>query len=529
MYIFECVYFGNTNVMEDQLKILDKLLNSVVIADTRGNIVFVNSAFLSLFKYTNEEIIGKSISVIIPEKYREAHIKGMSRYNSTGDKRVMDAPKVKLEGLKSDGEVFPISLRLSEVELNGEKHFFSSMEDLTNLSKQEEIVKLERERVDNIARFPEENPSLVFRLSKEKKVLYHNQAVNELWSTIKSFSERKKALKYLYEKVDYLCSVRKPFSEEYNIGDRVFYVSFVPVLERYYLNVYCSDITDYSSKIKSQSRNMVKLNQELIKFSSSLDKKVKQQIGDILDSINYSKKIQKTILKNSLDKIERFIDNFVIYKPKDIVSGDFYWSYKTWGGDIYIAVGDCTGHGVPGAFLTMLANSLLNEIVITKRFRDTNKILNRLREDIMSLLQHKEDEGIKDGLDITLIKINKKKNRIEYSGANNPIYLVRDGEIKMLRTDPFSIGYETEVINDFNKEIIEINKGDRIFLSSDGYQDQFGGDKDKKLKRGPFKKLLSDTSNLPMEEQHRYLDNFIIEWMGINEQVDDITLLALEF
>jgi PAS domain S-box-containing protein len=370
--------------MEDQLKILDKLLNSVVIANTRGKIVFVNSAFLNLFKYTNEEIIGKSISIIIPEKYREGHRKGMKRYNSTGDKRVMDAPKVKLEGLKSDGEVFPISLRLSEVELDGEKHFFSSMEDLTELTKQEETTKTERDKVDNIARFPEENPSLVFRLNKNKEILYSNKPVVDLWKYIKSFGEKKKVLKYLYDKIDYLCDVKKPLAEEYKIADKTFYVSFVPVLDRYYLNVYCSDITEYVNKIKYQSRQMMKLNKELIDFTMELDKKVKNQISDIIDSINYSRNIQQTILTNSLNKIDRFVDNFVIYKPKDIVSGDFYWAYKIWTGDMIIAVGDCTGHGVPGAFLTMLANSLLNEIVITKRVRETDKILNQLREDIMT-------------------------------------------------------------------------------------------------------------------------------------------------
>jgi PAS domain S-box-containing protein len=529
MYTSLCMYTGYTNVVEDQLKILDKLLNSVVIADTRGDIVFVNSAFLNLFKYTNEEIIGKSISVIIPEKYREAHRKGMSRYNSTGDKRVMDAPKVKLEGLKSDGEVFPISLRLSEVELDGEKHFFSSMEDLTELTKQEEITKEERDKVDNIARFPEENPSLVFRLSKEKKVLYSNHPVTELWQSIKTFSERKRVLKYLHDKIDYLCDTRKSFAEEYRIGDRIFYVSFVPVLTRYYLNVYCSDITEYSNKIKSQSNQMVKLNKELIKFSLDLDKKVKQQIGDILDSIDYSKNIQQTILKNSLSKIDDFIDNFVIYKPKDVVSGDFYWSYKTWSGEMFIAVGDCTGHGVPGAFLTMLANSLLNEIVITKRYRDVDKILNQLREDIISLLSHRENGGVKDGLDITLIKISRTKNKIEYSGANNPLYHYRGGEIEMLSTDPFSIGYETEIINKFSKHSLKLKKGDRLFLTSDGYQDQFGGEKDKKLKRGAFRRLLKDTSSQSIEEQKQVLEEFLIDWMGVNEQVDDIVLMSLDF
>lgn len=523
------MYFRGTNIMENQLKILDKLLNSVAIADTRGNIVHVNSAFLKLFKYTKEEIIGKSISTIVPEKYREAHRKGMSRYNSTGEKRVMDAPKVNLEGLKSDGEVFPITLRLSEVELDGEKHFFSSMEDLTELTKQERIVKEERDKVDSISRFPEENPSLVFRLSKEKEVLYYNEPVNKLWSELKTFSERKGVLKYLHNKIDYLCDIRKPFAEEYVIGSKTYYISFVPVLERYYLNVYCSDITEYSNKIKSQSNHMVKLNKELIKFSLELDKKVKQQIGDILDSINYSKRIQETILKNSLNKINNFIDNFVIYKPKDIVSGDFYWAYKTWSGDMFIAVGDCTGHGVPGAFLTMLANSLLNEIIITKRLRDTDKILNELRVNIMSLLSHRDNEGIKDGLDITIIKISRSKNKIEYSGANNPIYLYRDGELEMLRTDPFSIGYETEIINKFSKHTLKVKKGDRVFLTSDGYQDQFGGDKDKKLKRGAFKRLLKETSIQPINEQRVSLNEFLINWMGVNEQVDDILLMSLSF
>ena len=273
----------------------------------------------------------------------------------------------------------------------------------------------------------------------------------------------------------------------------------------------------------------MKLNKELIDFTMELDKKVKNQISDIIDSINYSRNIQQTILTNSLNKIDKFINNFVIYKPKDIVSGDFYWAYKIWTGDMIIAVGDCTGHGVPGAFLTMLANSLLNEIVITKRVRETDKILNQLREDIMTLLLHREKEGVKDGLDITIIKVSKKKRRLEYSGANNPLYLYRDGEIELLRTDPFSIGYETENEESFHTHTLKLKRGDRVFLTTDGYQDQFGGDRDKKLKRGPFRSLLEDTSKLSIQEQKQSLYDFFIDWKGANEQVDDVTLLGLEF
>jgi len=517
------------NTMEDQLKILDKLLNSVVIANNRGNIVFVNSAFLNLFKYTNEEVIGKSISIIVPEKYIEAHRKGMKRYNSTGEKKVMDSPKVKLEGLKSDGKVFPITLRLSEVELDGEKHFFSSMEDLTELTKQEEITKTERDKVDNIARFPEENPSLVFRLSKEKKVLYANEPTTELWKSVKTFGERRELLKYLHGKIDYLCDVRIPFAEEYRIAGKVFYVSFVPVLTRYYLNVYCSDITGYTARIEAQSNHLINLNRQLIKFNSELDKKVKDQISDIMSSINYSKNIQNAILKNNRDRVDEFIENFILYKPRDIVSGDFYWSYRSWSGDMFIAVGDCTGHGVPGAFLTMLANSLLNEIVITKKMRDPGKILDQLRCEIISVLLHKDESGVKDGLDIILIKIDKDKRKVKYAGANNPLYLYKTGELEMLRTDPFGIGYESDYLDSFKTRTLDISKGERLFLSSDGYQDQFGGLKNKKLKRGGFKKILNSTSILPIEDQANRLEIFIDEWMGANEQVDDIVLMGINF
>lgn len=424
MCILMYMHSGYTNVMENQLEILDYILSAVVIINTEGKIVFVNDPFLELFQYKKEEILDKKIGTIIPSKYDELYQRVFRIYKNRGNGKSIDIKKDDMSGLRSDGEEIPIMFRLSQVECEEKKFFLFSIDDLSAL-------------------------------------------------------------------VD---------------------------------------------KINSQSLDLIRLSKELLSYNMELDKKVDKQVGEIkkindeiIDSIQYSKKIQQTILKNSDKRIDRFISNFIIYKPKDIVSGDFYWSYKTWSGDMYIAVGDCTGHGVPGAFLTMLANSLLNEIVITKRFRDTAKILNQLRYNVISLLSHREKDGVKDGLDITLIKIAKGKKEIEYAGANNPLFLFRNDEIEMIRTDSFSIGYETEVIEKFKKHTIKLNKGDRIYLCSDGYQDQFGGEKDKKLKRGGFKRVLKESSTLTVNKQKQYLYDFIVNWKGDKEQVDDITLMGLLF
>ena len=188
------------------------------------------------------------------------------------------------------------------------------------------------------------------------------------------------------------------------------------------------DLSNLTSKIDDQEKKLIELNENLIDYTITLDNKVDKQVGkikkindEIIDSIRYSKNIQDTILNNSSKKINKFIDNFILYIPRDIVSGDFYWSYKTWGGEMFIAIGDCTGHGVPGAFLTMLSNSLLNEIIITKRYRDTSKILTQLRNEIITLLSHKEEDGVKDGLDIVLIKISKDKKKDGVFWSQQPI------------------------------------------------------------------------------------------------------------
>ena len=152
-------------------------------------------------------------------------------------------------------------------------------------------------------------------------------------------------------------------------------------------------------------------------------------------TLQYSKKIQQTILKNSDKRIDKFISNFIIYKPKDIVSGDFYWSYKTWSGDMYIAVGDCTGHGVPGAFMSLVGANGLNSAFKEHKLSKPGLILDDLNRYANEALNKSADDSIRDGMDITLCSINSKEMKLRFAGANNPVYLIRDGELEIYKTN----------------------------------------------------------------------------------------------
>ena len=220
--------------------------------------------------------------------------------------------------------------------------------------------------------------------------------------------------------------------------------------------------------------------------------------------------------------------SFIFFQPKDVVSGDFYWVYKSSKSDIYIAVADCTGHGVPGAFMSMIGNSLLNEIIVEKKIENTAEILDLLREQIIkSLHQGEENVESKDGMDMSLCKINMVDKKIEFSGAYNSLIHVSNGELTTIKGDnqPVSLHYAES--KPFTKKIIKVEKGDMIYLYSDGYQDQFGGFKDKKFMSLKFKNLLKKISNNTSHEQYSILQKEFYLWKGSREQIDDVCVMGI--
>jgi len=223
-----------------------------------------------------------------------------------------------------------------------------------------------------------------------------------------------------------------------------------------------------------------------------------------------------------------FSDYFILYRPLDIVSGDFYW-FKQVNNYILIAAADCTGHGVPGAFMSMLGISFLNEIVIGGNERRPDIILNHLRELIKSTLSQTGKEGeSRDGMDIALCVIDLETNILEYSGAYNPLYLFRDGVLLETKADKMPVGIFLAEKESFTHNCIKIEKGDRIYIFSDGYVSQFGGLNSKKFKTKRFKEILTEIHFEPMRKQKELLNDMIVDWQGDHVQTDDILILGIK-
>jgi serine phosphatase RsbU (regulator of sigma subunit) len=247
----------------------------------------------------------------------------------------------------------------------------------------------------------------------------------------------------------------------------------------------------------------------------------------ITDSIVYAKRIQ-TALIPSLELFSDKLEHFVLYKPLDIVSGDFYWVSTQENLHVIIAA-DCTGHGVPGAFMSMLGVTMLNEIVNEKHILMPDQIIENLRQGIIkSLKQVAEEESIKDGMDIAVCVIDFEKNILWYAGANSPLYLVRGNELTHYRADkmPVAIHYKMEP---FTLHRIDIQKGDAFYIFSDGYADQFGGPKQRKFMSMQLRETLVAMSGIPMLQQGERLNEIFGEWRGDNPQVDDVTLIGVRF
>jgi len=397
----------------------------------------------------------------------------------------------------------------------------------------------------------------------------------------KSFAKNEN--KYNYEKREKeneKLKITNQLQEEKNTKQRLFLIASIvgllllsflaiAILRGYRQKRRANELLEkQKTQILDKNTELVHLNEEIglqrdeIEAQRDLVSTQKNQIENIhtevTHSIKYAQRIQTSILPNKTILDNNFTDSFVLFKPKDVVSGDFYWFTHSEEEDITIATAaDCTGHGVPGAFMSMLGVSFLKEIVNKEYITNTGLILKKLRKEIINALQQKGETGEqKDGMDMALIAFNHKTKVLQFSGANNPVYIISD-ELNIL-----SEGTEFKTFLDENNEKgknlyeikpdkmpiaiylkmdrfktheIKLKEGDMVYMSSDGYADQFGGPKGKKLKYKPFKRLLLENSCKNLEFQHNQLDKYIENWKAytdldgeVYEQVDDICIVGLK-
>jgi serine phosphatase RsbU (regulator of sigma subunit) len=284
---------------------------------------------------------------------------------------------------------------------------------------------------------------------------------------------------------------------------------------------------DMEEKVRERTAEVVRQKEEIEKQSEQIAELYEQ----VKDSILYAKRIQEAILPSKEEIDQSLKQSMVLFRPKDIVSGDFYW-FSEKNDKAIIAAADCTGHGVPGALMSMIGSSLLNEIVNEKGITKPSEILLALKHGVIKALnKHPSSDQTKDGMDIAICTIPKKGKKIEYAGANNPFWLIRDGEIIETRGDRQPVGiYGDNLETPYTNHEIEIKSGDSVYIFSDGYADQFGGPSGKKFKYSQFKSLLVQVQEESMAKQKEILNTRIEEWMGDEEeQIDDILVVGIRF
>lgn len=275
-------------------------------------------------------------------------------------------------------------------------------------------------------------------------------------------------------------------------------------------------------KVVERTEEVVKQKEEIEVKTRELEILFKQ----VTDSIHYAKRIQEAILPPQSIVKSVLPESFVLYKPKDIVSGDFYWIDKK-GDWSYFAAVDCTGHGVPGAFMSIVGHNLLKDILKNTDSTLPSVIMDKMNDGVANTLHNTSDKQTKDGMDMTLCALNYDTLELQFSAAFNPLYIVRNGELIQHKADKFPVGMFVGEKQNFTNNTIQLQKGDSIYIFSDGYADQFGGPKGKKFMAGNFRSLLSDVSKLPIDKQKTTLNQTIEEWRGNLEQVDDILVIGV--
>jgi serine phosphatase RsbU (regulator of sigma subunit) len=311
-------------------------------------------------------------------------------------------------------------------------------------------------------------------------------------------------------------------SEDLNYGITVYVLAILIIFSFSFL--YTHTISGSMKEISDIADDLEDKNKVLFRNAELL----KKQKEEILAGIQYAQRIQSAILPPAVYVNEILPENFILFKPKDIVSGDFYW-IKQVNDYLVIAAADCTGHGVPGAFMSMLGISFLNDIIHDRQITKANQVLNEMRNRVKYSLRQTHDEGTAfDGIDMSLCVINGKTKILQYAGAFNSVYIIRNGELIELKADRMPVGIFLNENPSFSEKHIQLKQNDKIYMFTDGFPDQLGGETGKKFLIGRFRELLLSVSNEPMQIQKLKLEQILQKWQDGFEQTDDILVMGYE-
>ncbi len=322
---------------------------------------------------------------------------------------------------------------------------------------------------------------------------------------------------YFHPATNYLAQVE--------LGNRVnlFILLFVIIAS------FKDELITYQKSIEEQGKVLKENNEEISTQNKIIEEKSKtleETYKHIKDSITYAQRIQNALLGNPKDITNYFSESFLFFQPKDIVSGDFYWFYQNEDYSILV-VADCTGHGVPGAFMTIMGANFLDEIVREQQIYEPSEILYQLDNKITTSLKQINSK-VNDGMDVGVLVLGKDKSKVQFAGAKNPLWIINTNKVEQYKGSKFPIGStQYKIPKQFETQTISVNKRDMLYLFSDGFQDQFGGENNKKYLKKRFREFLVSIHNQDAELQNEKLKNELASWKNNKKQTDDICIAGI--
>jgi len=491
----------------------------ITIYEADGTIRYISPSVQKILGYSTQEMIGlKDIIYVHPEGV-EAYENMFMSLLEKPDEKVTIQFSYQAKGsdriwLEATGANFLDDPALQGILLN--------VRDITEKRAAEKEQRLRGQ----MQALSENSPDLITRITRDGQIFYINPTIENYTGNKKEFYLQKN-LHEVDLQPNMLQAWQDAFKEAVSKGHKINEEMSFPSEKLGNRTMQINAIPEYNELNNLESVL-------LVSHDITERKIIEEQITDknrkITESINYAKRIQEAILPDTSYIKHVFRNSFILYKPRDVVSGDFPWFLQQ-GDDIFIAAVDCTGHGVPGALISLIGFFLLNNIVNLQKAVTPGTILDSLDEDVTrTLKQDEQDAATRDGMDISLCKINLKKRQVEYAGAHRPLYYYTEDDLVEIKGNKFPIGggqYKNR--SKFTNSVINYLDGDSIYLFSDGYPDQFGGPKNKKLSPRKIREVVSINQEAEMSEISRLLDREFEEWKGNNKQTDDVLMIGIKF
>jgi PAS domain S-box-containing protein len=496
--------------------LLENASEVITIYEEDETIRYISPSVETILGYGQKEMIGKSDMEKVQEEHRNIFKDLFKKMTTHPDEKVT----VQYEYRAKDGSFIWLESTGTNCMSNPAIHgFILNSRDITERRRAEQEQRM-RSKMQALS---ENSPDLITRLEGEL-ISYINPVIEEytgkkphdfLNKKVKDVELDFSILEGWLKVVEKVNESSKTVSTEMDfpseMGKRVMQVNAIPEFDETNklesVLVVSHDITD---------RKMIEL-------------EIQNKNKKITESINYAKRIQTAILPNSKVISRAIPDSFILYKPRDVVSGDFPWFVQI-KDEIFIAAMDCTGHGVPGALLSLIGYFLLNDIVRSRKITEPGIILDLLDEGVTTTLRQDEDSTTKDGMDIALCKININSGEVEYAGAHRPLYIIKGGLMEEVKGNKFPIGggiFKNQT--NFTNTKIKLSKGDSIYFSSDGFPDQFGGPEARKFGPKKVRDIIDRVHKLPMEEAIKVFDHEWENWRGEHKQTDDVLLIGIKF